>query len=242
MSTAGDLSGALKSYMSGFHTVVPWSKEDRIRLLDFTAANTELTDEILKNNELFSEYINQKLSEAACRYGIGGYNEHRTIYSRSPLFSEEKGEEPRRLHLGTDIWGPAGTPVYAPLESEVHSTGFHDNFGNYGAVIVLQHKLKDFTFHTIYGHLSKASVETKSIGQRIEKGELIATFGTPEENGHWPPHLHFQIIQDMEGNKGDYPGVCKLSERDKYLANCPDPDLILNMTKYATPSEVFSKP
>lgn len=233
MSTTGDLSGVLKSYMNGFHTVVPWSRNDRVRLMDFTAANTELTDEILKNNDLFSEYINRKLSETGCRYGIGGYNEHRTIYSRSPLFSEEEGEEPRRVHLGIDIWGPTGTPVYAPLEGEVHSTGFHDSFGNYGAVIVLQHKLNGLTFHTIYGHLSKASVETKSIGQRIEKGELIAAFGPPEENGYWPPHLHFQLIQDIEGNKGDYPGVCKYSERDKYLSNCPDPDLVLNMMKYA---------
>jgi hypothetical protein len=34
----------------------------------------------------------------------------------------------------------------------------------------------------------------------------------------------------MEGRKGDYPGVCKYSERKKYLANCPDPDLILGMS------------
>jgi hypothetical protein len=29
--------------------------------------------------------------------------------------------------------------------------------------------------------------------------------------------------------KSDYPGVCAYSEKDAYLANCPDPDLILNM-------------
>ena len=233
MDTDGDLSGVLKNYMNGFHTVVPWSDGDKFRLLDFTAANKELTDENLLDNNLFSEYINIKLSEGNYRYGIGGYDEHRTIYSRSPLFSHQEGEEPRRLHLGIDIWSSAGTPVFAPLEGKVHSTGFHDSFGNYGAVIVLQHQLEGISFHTIYGHLSKASVETKTTGQRIEKGELIATFGAPEENGHWPPHLHFQLIQDMEGNKGDYPGVCKYSERDKYLSNCPDPDLILNMMQYA---------
>ena len=61
----------------------------------------------------------------------------------------------------------------------------------------------------------------------MRAGQLIAHFGEPHENGHWPPHLHFQLIIDMEGNKGDYQGVCKFSERDKYLANCPDPGLIL---------------
>jgi hypothetical protein len=59
------------------------------------------------------------------------------------------------------------------------------------------------------------------------------------ENARWPPHLHFQIVIDMEipiaiGKKGDYPGVCKLSEKEKYLNNCLDPDLILQMMKDAT--------
>jgi len=62
---------------------------------------------------------------------------------------------------------------------------------------------------------------------------VIGEFGIPMENGQWPPHLHFQIIVDMEDWIGDYPGVCKLSEREKFLANCPDPDIILQMIKYA---------
>ncbi|MFI5187661.1 MAG: hypothetical protein ACHQF0_13100 [Chitinophagales bacterium] len=68
----------------------------------------------------------------------------------------------------------------------------------------------------------------------IKKGDVIGEFGIPSENGHWPPHLHFQIIIDMGEWKGDYPGVCKFSERKKYLENCPDPDGILQMMKYAT--------
>jgi peptidoglycan LD-endopeptidase LytH len=58
---------------------------------------------------------------------------------------------------------------------------------------------------------------------------VIGHIGTPEENGDWPPHLHFQVIEDMECKMGDYPGVCSKKERDRYLQNCPDPDLVLNM-------------
>ena len=61
---------------------------------------------------------------------------------------------------------------------------------------------------------------------------MIAEFGMRFENGNWPPHLHFQLIMDMEGWTGDYPGVCKFSEKDKWLANCPDPDLVLGMMRY----------
>ena len=61
---------------------------------------------------------------------------------------------------------------------------------------------------------------------------MFAEFGLPLENGHWPPHLHFQIIIDLEGWKADYPGVCAESEKEKFMANCPDPDLILQLNRY----------
>jgi hypothetical protein len=44
--------------------------------------------------------------------------------------------------------------------------------------------------------------------------------------------LHFQIILDIADWKGDYPGVCKYSEREKWLKNSPDPDIILQLNKY----------
>ncbi|RZJ29356.1 MAG: peptidase M23, partial [Flavobacterium sp.] len=36
--------------------------------------------------------------------------------------------------------------------------------------------------------------------------------------------------QNMYGLKGDYQGVCKFSERDQYLSNCPDPNIVLKFT------------
>jgi murein DD-endopeptidase MepM/ murein hydrolase activator NlpD len=92
--------------------------------------------------------------------------------------------------------------------------------------------LEEFSFYTLYGHLSLNSLKNLNGGERIEKGDVFAEFGIPMENGHWPPHLHFQIIIDLQGYEGDYPGVCKYSERKKYLANCPDPDLILRLNQY----------
>jgi hypothetical protein len=37
----------------------------------------------------------------------------------------------------------------------------------------------------------------------------------------------------MAYREGDYPGVCKYSEREQYLANSPDADIILQMMQYA---------
>ena len=218
-----------KTYINGFHKVVPFTEKYQLLLMNFTDKNKELAAEILKNTAQFTDYISEKLQDAGAVYGIGGYNEHRTIYSRSDVFD---GAEPRRLHLGIDIWGAAGTPVYAPLQGTVHSLAFNNAYGDYGATIILSHHVNGMHFHTLYGHLSLASIRNIKEGDTINKGDVFAEFGTPQENGNWPPHLHFQIIKDMQGMKGDYPGVCKYSEREKYMENCPDADVILGMMQY----------
>ncbi len=137
--------------------------------------------------------------------------------------------EPRRLHLGIDIWGPAGTKVMAPLPGIVHSFAFNNNDSDYGATLILTHNLDGTGFHTLYGHISLNSIKNLHEGQRVAKGEVIAEFGMRYENGNWPPHLHFQLIADMQDWKGDYPGVCRFSERQQWLDGCPDPNLILQM-------------
>ena len=234
MQNQKNLTNTLIAYKHIFHAVVPFQKDkDKLLMMDFSEKNTTLTPEIFHNTELFSNYINQKLQDKKALYGIGGYEEVRKIYSRSNLFDTSKNEEPRTLHLGIDIWGKPATPVFAPLGGAVHSFKFNDGFGDYGATIILQHQLDAMTFYTLYGHVSMADLGSIRQGQFISAGETFAHFGEPKENGHWPPHLHFQIIHEMHQLKGDYPGVCKISESGKYLSNSPDANIILQMMEYA---------
>lgn len=234
MTDKNELTILLQKNQKEFYAVMPFHPDrDKLLLLDFTENNKELTDEVLSDTDTFSGYISSKLKKANCRYGIGGYAEHRTVYSRSKHFDSPEGEEPRRLHLGIDIWGAVNTPVITPLDGIVHSFAFNNNFGDYGATIILTHNLEGITFHTLYGHLSLNSLKNLQEGQLVKGGEVLAELGMRFENGQWPPHLHFQVIIDMQGKKGDYPGVCKYTERQTYLDNCPDPDLILAMMKYA---------
>lgn len=219
---------------TGFHPVVEFdATREKLIALDFTERNKALTAETIEDTTQFITYINEELKKANARFGIGGYGEHRTIYNRSRVFDAPvAGEEPRRLHLGTDIWGEPGTPVFAFMDSVIHSFAFNDQYGDYGATLVLQHTIDDFVFYTLYGHLSLADIEELKTGDIIKRGDCIAHFGQPHENGHWPPHLHFQVILHMEGKQGDYNGVCKYSEREKYLAKCPNPDGILQLNRY----------
>lgn len=225
------LSDILDRHRADFHPVVPFdAARDRLYPFDFTEHNQELTSNEIADTERFAAWIRSKLQQEKARYGIGGYGEHRTLYARSKHFGEEG--EPRRLHLGLDIWGPAGTRVMAPLDGIVHGFAFNNNDSDYGATIILTHHLDGVSFHTLYGHLSLNSIKNLYEGQRVIRGEVIAEFGMRFENGNWPPHLHLQTIADMQGWKGDYPGVCRYSERQQWLANCPDPDLIVQLNQY----------
>ncbi len=224
----------LKKYQHIFHPVVPFNPStDKLLLMDFTSDNQSITKEIFSDTKLFTDYINHQLQINNALYGIGGYNELRSLYARSKVFDD--AEEPRRLHLGIDIWGKPATPVFAPIGGVIHSYAFNDHYGDYGATLILQHQMQAVTFHTLYGHLSLKNIQHLKEGKFITMGETIAHFGEEKENGYWPPHLHFQIIINMPNKSGDYPGVCKLSEKEKYLSNCPDADIILQMMKYAKP-------
>lgn len=229
------LQERLKAHAHTFHRVVDFDPaREKLIHLDLTKDNEDLLQFDLADTERFSSYVKEKLKKAKAKFGIGGYNELRGLYERSKVFDAlSSGEEPRRLHLGIDIWGEEGTKVYAPLGGMVHSYAYNKNFGDYGATLILLHQLDTVTFYTLYGHLSLDDIARVTEFQYIIRGHVIGHFGNPEENGNWPPHLHFQVIKDIRTNKGDYPGVCKLSEAGKYLSNCPDPDLILNMKQYA---------
>lgn len=208
---------------------------EKIAAIDFSNSNPEFSEIDFENTTQLSFLMKQLTESAGAKYGIGGYDELRSVYSRSKLFSSNinsaKEEEPRRLHLGTDIWGEVGTTVYSPLDGIVHSFAFNESFGDYGATIILEHVIEGMRFHTLYGHLSLKDLSGLQKNKKINAGELIAHFGNENENGQWPPHLHFQVIKHMNNYKGDYPGVCKVSERDKYLENCPDPDCILDLNR-----------
>ncbi|HEX7366094.1 MAG TPA: peptidoglycan DD-metalloendopeptidase family protein [Pelobium sp.] len=228
MSDAFLVNQLLTKYHTDFHKVVDFDERTETCVtLDFTASNTTLTKSIVGDTATFCDYIDRELANNNAKFGLGGYMEHRTIYTRSQHFNGTAGE-PRRLHLGVDIWGKALTKVYAFMDSKVHSFAFNDNFGDYGATIILEHTLDFRTFYSLYGHLSLQSLDGLYNGMPIKKGTHFCEFGIPAENGNWPPHLHFQLVVNMEGLAGDYPGVAKFSEKELWLAKIPDANLVLS--------------
>jgi murein DD-endopeptidase MepM/ murein hydrolase activator NlpD len=176
--------------------------------LDLSITNFELkTINISSSNEL-ETFVFDYLKRNKARVAFGGYNEERNIYQRSTFFKQKDADTERNIHLGMDLWITAGTPVFAPLDATVHSFKNNLNFGDYGPTIILEHKIQGVKFYTLYGHLSLESIANLKVGQTLIRGEQFATLGDANVNGDYPPHLHFQIIKDIQGFKGDYPGVC----------------------------------
>ena len=122
---------------------------------------------------------------------------------------------------------PAGTPIFAPLDGEVQSFANRQVSGDYGPVIILRHRLNEFEFHSLYGHLAEVSLERLYDDKPVQSGEKIAEIGPRPVNGNWTPHLHFQLIQDMQDYHGDYPGVVRPADLEFFKRNCPDPSMLI---------------
>lgn len=194
--------------------------------LDFTASNPDLANLNLVDTAGFSAYVFNKIHAAGAKMGVGGYMENRVIYRRSSHFMKD-GEVSRNIHLGVDLWAAAGTPVYSPLEGKVHSFKNNAGFGDYGPTIILEHEYDGKPLYTLYGHLSIESLDGLYEGKPVAVGEKIAEIGDYPINGDWPPHLHFQVMTDMLGKQGDFPGVCAEEDIEKYAAICLNPDFLL---------------
>ncbi len=86
-------------------------------------------------------------------------------------------------HMGIDLAGPTGTPIYATADGTVSAAGW--NAGGYGNLIKLDHGRG---VETRYGHLSAILV---TAGQHINRGQLIARMGsTGRSTGS---HLHYEV-------------------------------------------------
>jgi len=207
--------------------------------LDLSVGSLDLgNNENFMQIERFDEVIQQLLKAGEAMVGAGGYGEVRPFYTTDAYVVQgNEGPQWRTVHLGFDIWTRAGTLVHAPLDGVVHSLQDNARERDYGPTIILEHQVSaTLTFYTLYGHLSRASLHGKKPGMPIKSGAAFAEIGPRPENGNWPPHLHFQVMLDMLGLNGDFPGVGFYHERAVWQSLCPDPALLTGYPQHS-PSE-----
>ena len=154
-------------------------------------------------------------------WAIGGYNVKRKGMYTAPQYGNK-----RNVHMGIDIWAPAGEPVLAPCHGRVLYTANHNQTGNYGGTVVLIHEGDGDPIYALYGHLSLSSLDQSPPGRVVEAGSVVGWLGVPSENGNWHPHLHYQLSR-VDPGEADMPGVVSDEFRDRATSIYPDPQQVI---------------
>ena len=178
-------------------------------------------------------WVEREIARAGATVGVGRYGEVRLLYD-DPAFivPGNNGPEARTVHLGLDLFAPAGTPVLAPLAGTVLSVTDNAQRLDYGPTVIVRHVTGEGTgFHTLYGHLDHATLEHLTPGQQVARGDVLGWLGDASVNGGWPPHLHLYVIalDPLHGectaaeDHGSFPGVALPRLRTVWESVLPDP-------------------
>jgi len=219
-----------------FSDLFPSEKKEDIHLLNLKPSSTWIGGKNEFNNlDQFEFKIAQIQKEYPTKLIAGGYCEPRPLYTSSDYDKEgNSGPESRTVHLGIDFWLPMGTPVHALYDGEVFTATNDAGYKEYGGLIILKHLENNLTFYTLHGHLSIASSEKLTVGDTIKKGECIGYLGSPEENGSWAPHLHFQLMLSILDYTVDFPGVAYVNKTEVWKSLCPDPNTLFKNASLET--------
>ncbi len=220
-----DLSAVSKSSLK---TMFPTLQFSEIAVPDMSVSGNFFGDDVqhedLERATLHLNSFQLKFPKALL---ANGYLEERSFYNTHNYEREgPNGTEYRNIHLGTDFWVPAATPLHAPLGGTVVIAHHNDIHKDYGPLLVLEHSVNDSVFYTLYGHLSVETLTLSPKGKYVGKGEPLGWIGNKEENGHWVPHLHFQIITDLWGQTENFNGTAYPSELPYWKSICPNPNLL----------------
>lgn len=177
------------------------------------------------------DWLRDRLAQAGARYAIGLYGEDRSCYKGEQFKTD--APETRSVHLGIDLFEAEDTPIRAVLPGRVVSVVDNAVPYDYGPTVILEHRAGHDgpTFYTLYGHLSRRTLETVRPGQEVEGGQVIAYIGDPSVNGGWAPHVHFQIMTDLMGRSGNFEGAGEPSRMAIWRSVCPDPNLLLGLAE-----------
>lgn len=186
--------------------------------------------EEFNNIPFFQSKIDALQKQVPNKIITGGYLEKRALYTSNLYLREIEGTIDRRnTHLGVDFWLPEATPVHAFLNGQVVGIANNNQHKGYGGVIILKHTFTNFSFYTLYGHNTIASVFKHKIGDFIKKDQQIAILAGAKENGDWAPHLHFQVMLTLLDYKNDFPGVAFESEVAIWKTICPNPNWLFQL-------------
>lgn len=180
---------------------------------------------------LLGQRIDAFLAEEGVAIGLGLWDEARTIYLGGIFEGDGHPVAPTRtIHMGVDLFIPAGTEVFLPLDGVVESLGDNGPEKDYGPVVLFRHEPDDCpVFWTLWGHLDHELLDRLKVGDRVRAGERVGLTGAPPFNGDWPPHPHIQMVLDPLDRGHDFAGVAGPDVRDLWAALSPNPASLIGL-------------
>ena len=166
---------------------------------------------------------------------VGHYLEPRLVYTSPGYLTAPTAVQGRRtMHLGIDLFAPAGWTVHAPLEGRVVTAINRAGAQDYGGTVVLRHETDEGdVFFTLYGHLNPDSITDLAAGDRLAAGAPFALLGASSVNGGWQPHLHLQLAICLPDaaitSVDDWPGVADPDDLAYFAALYPNPADLLGL-------------
>ena len=101
-----------------------------------------------------------------------------------------------RLHQGTDVFAPKGSPAYAVVDGTIDKVGD----GGLGGVTFWLRADNGDRFY--YAHHDARDV---SVGQRVSAGDVLGTVGNTGNAETTPSHIHFEAHPGGGGAVNPYP-------------------------------------
>lgn len=155
--------------------------------------------------------------------GLGPWGEERPVYTSDAFASTLAKGTRRALHLGLDLFLPAGANVRTPLPGRVVDIYVTDAPLDYGHAILLEHTPRpDVTFFSLWGHLSAASARARKVGESLLAGDVVGQMGDNTENGGWQPHVHLQLVTYRPRLAADVIGAGESGYRAVWAELFPD--------------------
>ena len=225
---ARQVSAWLDANSSTFASVLEIDlRHERCLVLDLSRDSPLLNAPDADNSEpALTARIRRSMADAGVRVAVGRSDELRRPYQSA----RDDASDPRVVHLGIDLFVEPGMMVHAPIAGMVHDSGTSKSALGFGPAVVLRHQTGDGTaFFTLYGHLDREAPIVCPPGRVVAPGAQLGRIGTPDVNGGWTPHLHFQIIVDLLGLGRRFPGMGRLTQRDAWRELCPNPNRVLGI-------------
>lgn len=194
--------------------------------LDLGVGSLDLANTLNEGDSSWLKRVSTLMQQQDAEVAVGRHNEVRAIYKEDNFCYQGNDEVIwRTVNMGIEFFTSSALPVSSVYSGKVFLK-VTDTI-EHGNVIVLHHEINEtLSFYTIYGGLSKSSIESIKLGAEVVTGEQIGVVKAVE--GTTLYNFHLMVVLDWPGAIESVLKVVPYHQRELYKSICPDPWLLFS--------------